>query len=350
MKVVHIESGLGNQMLSYCEYLAIKKMNPNDKCYLETIVYEFKESNDFICQWNGYELERVFGIKEPNIRDVLSSRDWCALLGFIYESEFWNHCWNWPVLFTRAFEKVGICLVNVRGDFETPEAIGANLTDISRMKYKLKNSYLFLLLKYMYHKVRKKSLINQLDYEKELFIATEESILTGQRLSFKNRNSGINRIEDEVRSAFVFPEITDERNTKILNYIRSVNSVAIHARRGDMLSINGYCYKNGYFKRAVKYIKKKVTDPVFFFFCDPGSIEWCKSNASIFSLDFSKDQVYFVDWNKGKNSFRDMQLMAECKHNIITNSSFGWWGAWLNSNPDKITCSPDYHINTTHTF
>ena len=350
MKVVHIESGLGNQMLSYCEYLAIKKMNPNDNCFLETIVYEFKESDDFICQWNGYELEKVFGIREPNIRDILSDKDWSVLLEYIYESEFWNHCWNWPVLFTKAFDRVGIHLVNVRGDFETPEAIEANLTDTRSLKYKLKNSYMYLLIKYMNHKVRKTSLISQLNYEKELFMVTEDSILTGQRLSFKNRNSGINRIENEIRSSFVFPAITDKKNQEVLNHIRSVNSVAIHARRGDMLSINGYCYKNGYFKRAVKFIKKNVKDPVFFFFCDPGSIEWCKSNANIFSLDFSKDQVHFVDWNKGKDSFRDMQLMAECKHNIITNSSFGWWGAWLNSNPDKITCSPDYHINTTHTF
>lgn len=58
-------------------------------------------------------------------------------------------------------------------------------------------------------------------------------------------------------------------------------------------------------------------------------------------MDFKVDKVYFVDWNKGEESFRDMQLMAECKHNIFTQSSFGFWGAYLNTNPDKITCAPD---------
>ena len=66
MKVIHIESGLGNQMLSYCEYLALKKVNPDDDFYLETIIYDIPECNDVICQWNGYELERIFGIKEPS--------------------------------------------------------------------------------------------------------------------------------------------------------------------------------------------------------------------------------------------------------------------------------------------
>ncbi len=48
----------------------------------------------------------------------------------------------------------------------------------------------------------------------------------------------------------------------------------------------------------------------------------------------------FMDWDKGKDSFRDMQLMSLCKHHIIANSSFSWWGAWLNTNPEKILVSP----------
>ena len=132
------------------------------------------------------------------------------------------------------------------------------------------------------------------------------------------------------------------------NILEKCNTVAIHARRGDMLGFNGACYKYGYFKRAVRYIRKHVENPVFVFFCDPGSVEWCKQNADIFNLDFSRDKVYFVDWNKGTDSFRDMQLMSCCKHAIITNSSFGWWGAYLIKNKIKITISPDITINTTY--
>ena len=63
-----------------------------------------------------------------------------------------------------------------------------------------------------------------------------------------------------------------------------------------------------------------------------------------------RDSVKFVDWNSGESSWRDMQLITLCKHQVITRSSFGWWGAYLNTNPHKITCSPDPFTNTTHHF
>ena len=81
MKIIHIESGFGNQMLSYCEYLALKKMNPDDEFYLETIIYDIPECNDIICQWNGYELERIFGIDTPsNIKTLFSADEWEAAI------------------------------------------------------------------------------------------------------------------------------------------------------------------------------------------------------------------------------------------------------------------------------
>ena len=70
MKIVHIESGLGNQMLSFCEYIALKMMNPEDDVYVETVIYDIPECNDIICQWNGYESNRslILGAFIPNIR------------------------------------------------------------------------------------------------------------------------------------------------------------------------------------------------------------------------------------------------------------------------------------------
>ena len=162
--------------------------------------------------------------------------------------------------------------------------------------------------------------------------------------------TALEKIEDKVRETFVFPEFRDSQNRDMATFLDGHNSVAIHARRGDMLGCNGYCYKFGYFKRAVKHIRENVENPVFVFFCDPGSVEWCKQNANIFGLDFTKDKVYFVDWNKGEESFRDMQLMGHCKHSIITNSSFGWWGAFFINNPNKITISPLQEIATNTTY
>ena len=153
-----------------------------------------------------------------------------------------------------------------------------------------------------------------------------------------------------MREAFLFPPINDERNQTAIDRIESEQSVAIHARRGDMLSFNFDCYYGGYFKRAVGYIKSVVNNPHFYIFCDPGSVEWARHNGRVLGLDFNKDHVSFIDWNTGQQSWRDMQLMAACKHQVVTRSSFGWWGAWLNENPNKITCSPNPICNTTHHF
>lgn len=102
--------------------------------------------------------------------------------------------------------------------------------------------------------------------------------------------------------------------------------------------------------RAVKYIREHTKNPIFYIFCDPGSVEWAKNNADVLGLDFKTDEIHFVDWNKSTDSYRDIQLMSACKHQVITNSTFGWWGAWFNTNPNKITCSPDCLISTTHNF
>lgn len=351
MKIIHIESGLGNQMLSYCEYLAMKRTNPKDDVYIENIIFDIPECNDIICQWNGYELERIFGIKAPNIHDCFTDEQWQQIMKDIRDSEFWLRNWNYPVHFTNAFHNVGLNIKNIRGDFEQ----GGKRVAFDRNGKKEWKDYLRDYDIYKYLKMKKDNLTerrkkDKVDHRPFMFVHSDENLFTGQQLLMKFVNSGIEDIEDEVRKAFTFPPITDKKNAEGIKMIQMCNSVAIHARRGDMLGLNYNCYRFGYFRRAIKYIHSKVENPVFFIFCDPGSVAWAKENSNILGLDFTKDKVYFVDWNKGLESFRDMQLMAECKHQVITNSSFGWWGAWLNRNPNKITCSPSYMINTTHTF
>lgn len=71
-------------------------------------------------------------------------------------------------------------------------------------------------------------------------------------------------------------------------------------------------------------------------------IGWCESNLP--DLLPGKEIIY-VDWNKGAESYVDMQLMSLCRHHIIANSSFSWWGAWLNRNPQKIVASPQKWLN-----
>lgn len=352
MKVVHIESGLGNQMLSYCEYLAMKKANPDDEVYIENIIYDIKEANDYICQWNGYELARVFHVDAPNVRELFTEEQWEAVIKDIHTTQFWKRNWNYPVLFTEAFRKQGIDLKNIRGDFEVPEWPRMVMRDNESLSRRIKDKLeRFLPYIYLQQHVRKKRAAGVvIDYEKDLFVKTEEDVFTGQRLTFKMKNSGIERIEDDIRKAFIFPELKDERNCETMSQIQSKESVAIHVRRGDLLGLNYALYATGYFRKAVRFIKQNTSNPVFYIFCDPDSVSWAKDNARALGLNMKNDEIHFVDWNKSLESYRDMQLMAACKHQVVTSSSFGWWGAWLNTNPGKITCSPDAMINTTHTF
>ena len=350
MKIIHIESGLGNQMLSYCEYLAIKKANPTDACYIENIIFDIKECNEVIKQWNGYELDRIFNINAPNIRELFTPLQWEQILADIRNTNFWNKEWNYPVYFPKVFKKYGLNVTDTHCDFEKKKILTKSSPKVGTLRHFLKHSYVSAYWKHWRQQMRLQKMIDKLDYTKDLFLASDENLFAGQKLLFKHRNSGIERIEAEVRESFTFPEITEPENLAILPAIQQSEAVAIHVRRGDMLNANLYCYRNGYFKRALKYIKKNVERPEFFIFCDPDTTQWAKQHAKRLGLDLTTDTIHFVDWNKGESSFRDMQLMSMCKHAVITNSSFGWWGAWLITNPNKITCSPDYRINTTHTF
>lgn len=126
---------------------------------------------------------------------------------------------------------------------------------------------------------------------------------------------------------------------KLLEKIRTSESVSLHVRRGDYIDhfLHGNIANLTYINNAVDHIKKKLAAPVFFVFSD--DVPWCKKNIRIENAD-----VHFVEGNKGKPE-ADMLLMSECRHNIIANSSFSWWSQKLNKNADKIVISPEYWYN-----
>ncbi|MBQ9739024.1 MAG: alpha-1,2-fucosyltransferase [Alphaproteobacteria bacterium] len=123
-------------------------------------------------------------------------------------------------------------------------------------------------------------------------------------------------------------------NQKYLDLIKKTNSISIHIRRTDYILLKdsfGFCGIE-YYKKAIQHIISKVKNPHFFLFSD--DIMWVKEN---FKLDFPYE---IIDVNLGQDTPWDLWLMKHCKHNIIANSSFSWWGAWLNENPEKIVCAP----------
>lgn len=349
LEVIHIDSGLGNQMLAYCVVMSMQMTNPQDEIYIETLVYDIPECNDVISQWNGYELEKVFGIQTSNVKTLFNENQWNNILTEVRKSEFWKKNWNYAPYITKALNGAGLNLENKRGDLENEQNVTKRGSIRNRIRaFFLDKTALGAYIRLLHRKNNFAKLSMQCAHPQRLFMKTESDIFTGMWLDFKFNGNRIEDIHDKIMKTFVFPPFIDKQNLRIANLLDTTNSVFIHARRGDMLSSNGWCYKYGYFKRAVNHIKENVKDPLFVFFTNTGSIEWCRKNAdNIFGLN-KEDKIMFVDWNAGEQSFRDMQLMTHCKHGIITNSTFGFWGAYLIQNPSKITISPMVEINTTY--
>ena len=145
-------------------------------------------------------------------------------------------------------------------------------------------------------------------------------------------------IEDQIRQSFVFRGI-DSHNINLGSQMLSENSVSLHVRRGDYLTNPIYCVCDEmYYKLAIKYIKSRVSNPLFYVFSD--DTEWCNHFMESLDVNYS-----IITQNKGENSYKDMYLMSHCRHNIIANSTFSWWGAWLNDNKEKIVISPNKWTN-----
>lgn len=145
-------------------------------------------------------------------------------------------------------------------------------------------------------------------------------------------------IRPELLKRFSLREPLNKENQEVLDEIKNTNSVSLHIRRGDYITldyvnkIHGVCSLD-YYAEAIKYIAKKVKNPHFYIFSD--DIQWVLENLK------TEYPLTFVDFNQGKGHL-DMELMKNCKHNIVANSSFSWWGAWLNQNPDKIVIAPKH--------
>lgn len=132
------------------------------------------------------------------------------------------------------------------------------------------------------------------------------------------------------------PTPLDDETRSLRRTIISSNAVSIHVRRGDYLKFARYnvCTMS-YYKNAMATMRQRLTDPRFFVFSD--DVAWCVQN-----FEKSDGALVFVDLKQSRDDpLIDMRLMSECKHHIIANSSFSWWGAWLNRNSEKIVLCPD---------
>ena len=119
--------------------------------------------------------------------------------------------------------------------------------------------------------------------------------------------------------------------------IESCNSISLHVRRGDFINENSTNKTHGvcsieYYKKAIDFIAKKISNPVFFIFSD--DTKWVYENMK---LQF---KYFVVDINDHKFAYEDLRLMSKCNHHILANSSLSWWGAWLNESENKVVVAP----------
>lgn len=149
-------------------------------------------------------------------------------------------------------------------------------------------------------------------------------------------------VETSICKDFTFVKPLTTKAKEFETIIKSKNSVSLHIRRGDyvsntaVLEVHGVC-SLAYYGQGINFIKQKIEKPTFFIFSD--DIAWCKAYLQIDAeVIFIEDLQY---------NYEDLRLMSLCQHHIIANSSFSWWGAWLNPNPDKIVIAPEQWFTTT---
>ena len=152
---------------------------------------------------------------------------------------------------------------------------------------------------------------------------------------------------DVIHSDFTFNPKISSPNNEVATHIKQANAVSLHVRRGDYIknpktnATHGLCSLD-YYRSAIHYIAGRIDHPDFFVFSD--DMAWVKDNLKI---DFP---CQYIDHNYGAESYNDMRLMSMCKHHIIANSSFSWWGAWLGCEPEKIVIAPrQWFVNSADT-
>ena len=149
----------------------------------------------------------------------------------------------------------------------------------------------------------------------------------------------VDEIFEQLRTDFTPKASLSEKTLATQEKMLSENSVFIGVRKGDYTTnkkaMNHFgSFSSQYYVDAMDYIAERVEAPVFYVFSN--DVEWCKKN-----IDWGKHNVIYREPEDQTDDFEELMLMASCKHSVIVNSSYHWWGARLNDNNEKIVCCPD---------
>lgn len=283
IEIVFLQGGLGNQMFQYAFYLSKRHSNMKIRCDYSLLQGQNRSHN-------GFELDDVFGIVD--------------------------------------------CKSNILNRWVVRALIKINHLD---KKWKCYLFFIFRLLKVRYVEDEIPS-----KYDRLRLIPDAKGGCC-YFLGYWQSEKYFKGIEREIRAIFRFKEDEiSECSRSILYQIKKTQSVSVHVRREDYLNVQnqklygGICTLQYYYK-AISYFTTLYGQEIFFFIFS-NDAEWVKCNFDI-------PNMIIVDCNQGENAWQDMFLMSKCTHNIIANSSFSWWGAWLNTNDNKRVISPSRFMN-----
>lgn len=187
---------------------------------------------------------------------------------------------------------------------------------------------------------RKDTKLNKIATFLSLHKHIEESGFKLQQL--ENKTGFLSSLSGFWQSSFYFNDIRETLLKELIplkipsspKWLALPDTVAVHIRRTDYLTEKRYGFLGiEYYQDAMAIIKNKLAKPIFILFSD--DIEWCK-------LFFKENDIIFCEEKDWAPDYLALWLMSKCRHQIIANSSFSWWGAWLNVNPEKIVIRPAY--------
>lgn len=279
MRIQLLNGGLGNQLFQYLFLRCGEIACPNENWY-------FDDSWFFrVKQHNGYELERVFGLK-PN------------LLSNYFDRDVWEEIIR--------LERAGIGLPQTILNMGLPLTLVADMNDF-------------------------------MPFSGEI-IQVKHQAFCPEILHFSNQNvyyhgywdskSWFEPYKDSLLSELSFPELTGSKNLRYADMIRGCLSVGVHIRRGDFVKI-GWALPVDFYMTSCKKVLDMYSDAHFFVFSDDPA--WCRANAEKLGLNLALQTTY-VSGNVEGNNYIDMQLLSLCRGLIMSNSSFCYFAALLSKN------------------
>lgn len=272
MKIVNIIGGLGNQMFQYAFARVLKEKYPDEEVLIDPHLFRF-----------------------PLIKKYKNNN-------------FYHNGFEVDATFPNASLKI------------------ANWRQMSKVTYFLPNYVLNRVLRRVLPKrVSEYTQENEFAFYPEVFSIKTDCYFEGYWQHYKYFDG----MRDVLLDMFQFPQ-PNEKNVNLSEEIQHTHSIGMHVRRGDYVGNKGFgnvCTLE-YYQKAIEQME---INPNTHFFVFSNDISWCKDN-----LEPLMKHVTYVDWNKGKDSHWDMFLMSKCEQLVIANSSFSWWGAYLNQQAKRI--------------